>query len=143
MAAAIDPIATVLVSACLLGIPCRWHGDKLRPSSYVRRWLREHPGAEIIPVCPEMAGGLPTPRPPVKRRKGHVYETHVKKILRKHITGRELTLEFHAGAQVALQVAMEHGCSEAILCKWSPSCDKTGITGKLLTRSGIKITNVF
>ena len=65
----------VLVSACLLGHPCRWHGRAVPMSKYVLRYRQEHPGVEFVPVCPEQLGGLPTPRPAVKWVKGRIFET--------------------------------------------------------------------
>lgn len=131
----------VLVSACLLGEPCRWHGRKVPSSAFVRAFFREHPDCVMVPVCPEQLGGLATPRPPVKRRQGRVYETCADKQQRPHVTGREVTAEFYHGAQRTLAIAEEHGCRRAILLRFSPSCDKTGITGSLLARHGIEVTN--
>ena len=41
---------TLLVSACLLGLPCRWHAKKIAPSKAVERFLENHPGVQVIPV---------------------------------------------------------------------------------------------
>ncbi len=122
----------VLVSACLLGEPCRWHGKAVRPSGYVKKFIAEHPDATIIPVCPEELGGLPTPRPPVKSRRGRIFETCADKARRDDVTGAEVTDAFVAGAEATLAIARENGCACAILCRNSPSCARTGITGKLL-----------
>ena len=134
---------TILVSACLLGTRCRWHGRKITPSKNVQRFLENHPGVKIIPVCPEELGGLPTPRPPVKTVRGRVYETVPEKENRKNVTGPEVTDAFVAGAEATLAIANEHKCKLALLCSRSPSCAKTGITGKLLTQNGIEIINMF
>jgi uncharacterized protein YbbK (DUF523 family) len=132
---------TVLVSACLLNEPCRWHGRRAGYSSTVRRFQRENPEVELVPVCPEMLGGLPVPRPPCKRRGQRVWETCPDKADRAKVTGRERTEEFHAGARAALQIARDHGCTLAILARWSPSCDRTGIAGRLLLEGGIDVVN--
>lgn len=134
---------TILVSACLLGTPCRWHGRKISPSKNVQRFLDEHPGVKVIPVCPEELGGLPTPRPPVKTIRGRVYETCPEKENRRNVTGPEVTDSFVAGAQATLAIAKENKCKLALLCSRSPSCAKTGITGKLLSENGIEIINMF
>ena len=134
---------TVLVSACLLGEPCRWHGRAVRPSSYVRDFLVEHPDVEIIPVCPEQLGGLPTPRPPVKTRKGHIYETCADKSRRDEVTGVEVTAAFERGARKTLAIARKHKCAFAILCAQSPSCARTGKAGRLLIENGIEVVNTF
>ena len=52
------------VSACLLGVPCRWKGDA-KPCEAVRR-LADDPRVELVPFCPELAAGLGCPRPPIE-----------------------------------------------------------------------------
>jgi uncharacterized protein YbbK (DUF523 family) len=112
-------------------------------SAFVKRFLAAHQKDVIIPVCPEVLGGLPVPRPPVKRRGGRVYETCADKAERKNVTGRDVTTAFVSGAEETLRIARKYKCKTAILCQWSPSCDARGITGKLLTANGIKIINTF
>ncbi len=133
----------VLVSACLLGTPCRWHGRAVRPSSTVQKFIRDNPKVEIVPVCPEELGGLPTPRPPVKSRKGRIYETCADKAKRNDVTGKEVTVAFQAGAEATLAIAKKMRCKLAILCRNSPSCARTGVAGKLLGENGIEIINTF
>lgn len=116
-------MSAIIVSACLLGVPCRWHGRAVSPSSVLRRFRLAHPDIRLIAVCPEEIGGLPTPRPPVKRRRGRVFETCAEKPNRRDVTGRDVTDAFRAGAAGTLAIARENGCHAAILCKWSPSCD--------------------
>lgn len=132
----------ILISACLLGFVCRWHGKK-STSSYVRKFLVQNPHYEVIPVCPEMLGGLPCPRTPVKRRGGQVWETCPDKKLRKYVTGVERTKEFTAGARKTLQIAKKNKIKKCLLCKWSPSCDINGITGRLLLDNGYEVINTF
>lgn len=133
----------ILVSRCLLGEPCRWHGKKLSKSSFVRKYEQEHPEDILIPVCPEVLGGLTVPRPPVKRKKGRVFTTCENKEERKNVTGEDVTDFFIKGAEETLSICKENKCKKAILCLWSPSCDKNGVTGKLLTKHGIEIINTF
>jgi uncharacterized protein YbbK (DUF523 family) len=133
----------VLVSACLLGEPCRWHGEKQAMSSFVKRYIAHNPDVQLVPVCPEVLAGLPVPRPPVKRRKGKIYETCPEKENRKNVTGADVTEIFAHGAQLTLDIAKSHMCQKAILCKFSPSCDKAGVAGKLLSENGIEVVNVF
>jgi len=133
----------ILISHCLLGVPCRWHGRPVLYSPFIRHFLAEHPKAVLIPICPELLGGLTVPRPPVKRRRGHVFETCADKSNRKNITGKDVTAAFLLGAEESLRIAKEYNCKSAILCKWSPSCDITGITGKLLNANGIKVINTW
>ena len=132
----------VLVSACLCGINCRWHGKKVYPSKKVKALLAEWEAEPVI-VCPETMGGLPVPRPPVKRRKGRVFETCPDKAERKNVTGKEVTDAFRLGAEKALSICLENGIRRAILCSYSPSCDKRGLTGSLLEQNGITVINVF
>lgn len=96
-----------------------------------------------ITACPELLGGLPCPRPPVKKWHGRVYETCEDKAERRHVTGADRTKEFELGAQRTLEICLRHGIRKAILCKWSPSCDQAGITGRLLREHGIEVVNVF
>ena len=133
----------ILVSACLLGEACRWHGKKQSVSAFVKRFVKNNPEVNLIPVCPEVLGGLPVPRPPVKRLKGKVYETCPEKENRKNVTGKELTDAFVRGAELTLDIARSNLCTKAILCSWSPSCGETGITTKLLQIEGIEVVNTF
>ncbi|MBQ3075753.1 MAG: DUF523 domain-containing protein [Clostridia bacterium] len=130
----------LLVSACLLGTPCRYDG-KSKPSEKVLS-LKEK--FDLVPICPEVSGGLPIPRLPCELYNG--------KVLRKD--GEDMTFFYEKGAQIALQLARENNCSIAILKEKSPSCsphlhyDGTfsgtltpgmGITAKLLSQNGIRV----
>ncbi len=129
----------ILVSACLLGEVCRWHGKQ----SYSKAAAKLAAGKKIIPICPEMLGGLPVPRPPVKRKNGRVHETCPEKALRREVTGIDVTEQFTTGAELALKIAKDNGAKQAILCKWSPSCDISGVTGKLLHKNGVEVINTW
>lgn len=97
-----------MVSACLAGIACRYDGrSNLRPeiAELVRR-------GEAVPVCPEILGGLPTPRTPSEQKDGRVV----------FATGEDVTREFTSGAEAALYIAEEYGCCAAVLKARSPSC---------------------
>lgn len=97
-----------VVSACLAGIPCRYDGrSNLRPE--VSRLVAS---GQAIPVCPEELGGLPTPRIPCEQRNGRIISSQ----------GKDVTSAFTAGAEAALYVAEEYGCTAAILKARSPSC---------------------
>lgn len=125
---------TVVVSSCLCGITCRWHGKK----SYKTRQIRdlEAAGTRVVPVCPELLGGLPCPRPPVRTIKGRVYETDPET---RTEMGRERTAEFEAGAKAAVLIAISHGAQDAYLCCTSPSCSPTGIAGRQFMANGITV----
>ena len=132
----------ILVSACLLGIACKYSGgDNACPA--LLQALRQS-GHTLIPVCPEVLGGLPTPRTPSERRGACV--------VRKD--GRDVTAEYRRGAECALETARREGVLAAVLKERSPSCgsgeiyDGTftgaltagdGVTAELLKANGITV----
>ena len=97
-----------LVSACLAGVPCRYDGRSNSNSSIIS--LVNH-GRAVL-VCPELLGGLSVHRLPCEIRIGRVYDIH----------GFDKTSHFERGALMALNIALAHGCSAAILKARSPSC---------------------
>jgi uncharacterized protein YbbK (DUF523 family) len=130
----------ILISACLLGIRCRYDGAaKYDPR--VERLKKMH---HLIPVCPEIYGGLPTPRDPSER----VGEKVVSR------AGKDVTEAFQKGAEETLALAKMFDCQVAILKERSPSCGhdmiydgtfsgKTvpgdGVAAKMLRESGIRV----
>ena len=132
----------ILVSACLLGLGCRYSGEKKADDRILG--LLDRKDLVLIPVCPEQLGGLPTPREPAERRDGGVWDR-----------GRQdVTEQFVKGAGEALKLASLYGCSQAILKERSPSCgsgkiydgsfqgkviDGDGITAELLKKNGIMV----
>ena len=100
-----DPL---LVSACLLGENCKYSGGNNYCSAVEQ--LRER--YELIPVCPEQDGGLPTPRTPSERLGDRVVNK----------AGEDVTHQFNAGAKRALETALTKGCKAALLKERSPSC---------------------
>ena len=104
----------VLVSACLLGFPCRHDGRDKRDD----RVLRAVQDDEVIPICPEVAGGLGIPRPAA----WHDGERMVDAL------GRDVTAQFDEGARLAVAAAKQHGARLALLKQNSPSCG-TRMTG--------------
>ena len=130
----------LLISACLLGVPCRYDG-KSKPAASIER-LREK--YELIPICPEQLGGLPTPRNPSERIGGRVVMAD----------GTDVTAQYQKGARAALELCLREGCVAAVLKERSPSCgsgeiyDGTftrslvagdGVTAELLKKNGIKV----
>ena len=99
---------TILVSACLLGCPCRYDGAA-KADSRVLALMERH---TLIPVCPEVYGGLPTPRPPAERQGNRVVTEQ----------GDDVTDQYQNGAQAAVRLAGLTGCKAAVLKKNSPSC---------------------
>ena len=130
----------ILVSACLLGTPCRYDGAS-KPNAKVIALSEKY---NLIPVCPEVAGGLPTPRTPS--------EIVGERVLMRD--GCDVTENYKCGAEIALDVARKNACTVAILKARSPSCGKgqvydgtfsgtltsgDGITAKLLSDAGITV----
>ena len=72
-----------------------------------------------------------------------VFETCADKSRRREVTGPERTAEFVASARLVLEIARSWGCRRAILCRYSPSCDPSGITGRLLLDNGIDVWDSF
>ena len=78
----------ILVSACLLGIDCKYNG-KNNKNDKIIELLKDH---ELIPVCPEIMGGLPTPRIPaeihqnkvIAKRWQRCYKNNTKKVPKRH-----------------------------------------------------------
>lgn len=105
----------IAVSACLLGVPCRFDGTS-KPSDAVRAYL-ERTNAEVVRVCPEVMGGLSIPHPPHEIRLGADGALRVV-----DEAGADHTAAFEAGARAACRAAVERGCTHAILKAKSPSC---------------------
>lgn len=100
----------ILVSACLLGAACKYSGgDNLCPALVEALKAAGH---TAIPVCPEIYGGLPTPRPPAERKGGRVVNRD----------GADVTAQYEKGAAEALRLARLTGSETAILKANSPSC---------------------
>lgn len=132
----------ILVSACLLGAPCRYDGTgKLEPAL---EQLRAQ-GHTLVPACPEVLGGLPTPRPPAERQPDGRVVTR---------EGSDVTAAYQTGAEQALELAQAHGCTCAVLKERSPSCGRgpiydgtfsrtlipgSGVTAELLEAHGIRV----
>ena len=131
---------TILVSACLLGCPCRYDG-KSKPNPAVLALMDKH---TLIPICPEQMGGLATPRVPAERKDGGVFTER----------GGDVTEQYRRGAEEALRLAELYGCKYAILKERSPSCgsgqiydgsfsrrliEGDGVTAQLLKAHGITV----
>ena len=113
----------ILVSACLLGDPVRFDGRaKLVLDARLDRWAAE---GRLVPLCPEVEGGLPVPRPPAERQPdGRVVDDQ----------GVDRTEAFRLGAERAVDAARTHGCALAILKEGSPSCGVARVYDGTFTR---------
>lgn len=131
---------TILVSACLLGVPCRYDGQS-KAHPLARALCEKH---HVVPVCGEIFGGLPTPRPPAEIQGDRVVTRD----------GRDVTEAYRRGAEAAAQLARLTGAQAAVLKERSPSCgsgavyDGTfsgvltegwGITAALLRQQGLQV----
>lgn len=130
----------ILVSACLLGVACRYDGaSKAYP--LIDELCRRH---QVVPVCPEIMGGLPTPRTPAERQGEQVVTK----------TGVDVTAQYRRGAEEALRLAQRLGCAVAVLKERSPSCgsgkiydgtftgalaDGFGVAAERLQNAGIRV----
>lgn len=130
----------ILVSACLLGVCCRYDGAT-KPNGEVIK-LREK--FVLIPICPEVDGGLPTPRTPSERVGDRVLMKD----------GKDVTENYRLGAEAALERARSFGCTAAVLKARSPSCgsnstydgsfsgtlvERDGVAAELLKKNGILV----
>ena len=98
----------LLISACLLGVSCRYDG-KSKPLSGTQKLFEKY---ELIPVCAEIFGGLPTPRVPA--------EIQGEKVIT--YDGRDVTAEYLKGAEEVLRLGKLFGAKKALLKEKSPSC---------------------
>lgn len=111
---------SVLVSACLRGVPCRFDG-RGRASAEM---TAAHGGRVPVAFCPEVAGGLPTPRRPAEIVGGDGHDVLDGRARVVDDTGRDVTDAFVEGARRALEAARAAGCTEALLMARSPSCGR-------------------
>lgn len=130
----------LLISACLLGIACRYDGKSVKGVDIDA--LRKK--YNLIPVCPEIYGGLPTPRTPSERQG--------EKTMMKD--GTDVTENYLRGARIAYELCLEFDCKKALLKERSPSCgsgkiydgsfsgtlvDGDGVTSEYLKSFGISV----
>lgn len=130
----------ILVSACLLGVNCKYNSG----NNYNEKVMEYLKDKEIIPICPEIMGGLPTPR--------IASEIIGDRVVNKE--GQDVTSNYQKGAEETLELAKKLGVKKALLKAKSPSCgygniyDGTfsdtliagnGITAELLKKNGFEI----
>lgn len=130
----------IAVSSCLLGIPCKYNGQSNKNEEILK--LQEK--FELIPICPEVLGGLPIPRIPAE-----IIGTNVI-----NQVGVDVTINYKLGAQKALQIIKDNNISIVILKSKSPSCglgqvydgtfthtliEGNGIAAELFIKNNIKV----
>ena len=133
----------IMVSACLIGENCKYNGKNNKNEKVLA--LLE--GNEVIPICPEVMGGLPTPRVPAEVVRDVVTTRH----------GRVVDQEFRRGARLSLAIAQREKPDLIILQSRSPSCgarqrydgtftgtliDRPGVTAELLIENGFQPVDV-
>ena len=134
----------IAVSSCLLGINCKYNGK----SNYNEEIVKLKEKYEIIPICPEVLGGLPIPRVPSEIINNKVINQE----------GMDVTKNYIDGANKALQILKDNNIKIVILKAKSPSCGKdeiydgtfshtivkgNGITSKLFLDNNITVYNEF
>ncbi|WP_434606630.1 DUF523 domain-containing protein [Pseudomonas sp. R1-7] len=143
----------ILVSRCLLGHRVRYDGGASGPFDQLQQWLDE---GRIVPLCPEVAGGLPTPRAAAEIPGGQGAQVLDGDAAVITSDGEDVSAQFLSGAYQALELVREHGIRIAVLKANSPSCgnlltyDGTfsgvkvrgeGVTAALLRRQGVRVFN--
>ena len=130
----------ILISACLLGIPCRYDGrdNKIESLNLLQQQF------DFVPICPEQLGGLSTPRCPCEIQGNKVMSKEVK----------DCTREYQEGSEKRLKLAKQWNIKTALLKAKSPSCGfgqiydgsfskklitGNGLTAALLEKEGIRI----
>lgn len=132
----------VLISACLAGINCKFNGE----NNLLDREILDEISKKyhLLFVCPEVFGGLSTPREPAEMKEGLVVTK----------TAKDVSENFTNGAKICLKIAKLNGCKKAILKARSPSCGSgqiydgsftkrlilgDGVAAKLLKENGILV----
>ena len=133
----------ILVSGCLLGLNFKDDGGN-NYSEEIDEFLKDY---DVIPICPEIMGGLPTPRAGAERKGDKVITED----------GTDVTKQFKKGAETVLFIAKKYNVKKALLKRRSPSCgsekiydgtfthtviDGDGVTAELLKKNGIEIITI-
>ena len=133
----------IAVSACLLGENCKYNGG----NNFSQKVIEFVKGHEVVPLCPEVLGGLPVPREPAEIVRGVVMQKN----------GNSVDAEFRKGAQIALKKILDREIELVILQSRSPSCGVNmiydgsfsgklisgkGVFADLLQKNGIKVIDV-
>ena len=129
-------LPAALISRCLLGVPCRYHGRKVTrygmPIGRKKLVEQLRKRYRLIAVCPEVDGGLAVPRPPTRIIEG-----------RWMCGGEDVTKAFRKGSEYALLLAQKAGAKRAYLLAGSPACDREyGMCGRLLQEKGVRVYSV-
>ena len=141
----------ILVSRCLLGHRVRYDGGASGPFDLLEKWIAD---GRVVPLCPEVAGGLPTPRAAAEIPGGQGAEVLDGTAAVITTEGEDVSAQFLDGARQALALVLKHGIRVAVLKANSPSCGNLltydgsfsgvkvsgeGVTAALLKRHGVQV----
>lgn len=147
---------TILISTCLLGIPCQYDGNQAK-RLLTQEELEKLKAFHMVPICPEQLSGLPTPRKPVEIIGGtgaDVLDGNARVMSK---DGGDFTSQFVLGAKLALDIANAVHAKDMVTQRRSPSCscsgiydgnfshvmkDGMGVCAELLHRSDINLISV-
>lgn len=137
-----------IVSGCLVGIDCRFDGKNRISTDLIEDFKK----GELIPLCPEQLGGLPTPRPPSRIVNGNGYDVLDGRTRVVNQKGDDVTENFIKGATEVLKITKILDVEDAVLESKSPSCgcgtiydeisgelvESCGVLTALLKRNGVR-----
>ncbi len=147
---AVEDKPALLVSACLLGVACN-HEGRGSPRAVVEELGRRY---RLIPVCPEVLGGLPTPRAAAELSGGDGAGVLAGGAVVVNADGTDVTATYRRGAEAAVALARATGATRAVLKARSPSCgpsriydgtfsrhlvDGQGVTAAALRAAGLDV----
>jgi uncharacterized protein YbbK (DUF523 family) len=131
----------------------RYDGGSHGPFDQLQAWQAE---GRLVPLCPEVTGGLPTPRPPAEIPGGSGRQALAGRVPVLNVYGLDVSDAFRAGAEAALRLVRERHIRLAILKARSPSCgnrqnydgsfsgtliDGEGVTAAALRQAGVRVFN--
>ena len=146
----------ILISACLMGQKVRYNASDLAISSELFDAIKTQ--VELFEFCPEVAGGLATPRAPAEIIAGSGAEVLQQQSRVRCADNSDVTDAFLKGAHLALEICQQQGISLALMTESSPSCGShlihngefrgikiagAGVTAALLQQHGIQVFSQF
>jgi len=135
-----DPKPALVISACLLGVACN-HEGRGSPRAVVEELARQY---RLVPVCPEVLGGLPTPRAAAEIVGGDGADVlaGAADVLVVNIEGEDVTAAYRRGADAAVTLALATGARRAVLKARSPSCGSAAVYDGTFSRRLVPGTGV-
>lgn len=113
----------LVISACLLGVACN-HEGRGSPRAVVDELAKHY---RLVPVCPEVLGGLPTPRAAAELQGGDGADVVAGDARVVNVEGEDVTAAYRRGAEAAVAVARAVGAERAVLKARSPSCGSSAV----------------